>query len=342
MKEEPTTQSEYNPEVYSEEQQDCIESHIEKHFGKFDNVFHELCSPDIHVDICIIAPTEERNFYTLVTMGMGAHRMNVPESLKDEKLDRAELLITLPADWDIQNNEERWYWPLRWLKIMARLPINQDTWLGWGHTVPNGEPFAENTKLCCMLLECPYTYGEDSMVCELPDGEYVRFYQMLPLYEEEMQFKMQNGCDALTERFDDEFSDVLDVNRKNYCERGKPVDKKWAIRNEDMRDLIDWPENAGCIATDRILVDGCKVGFMYREEPDMDMPDSGWRFTAGDESDEYMDNPDNSGVYHLNTICNYDPEIIPFLHAEFGSAYYRDEDGRFQMDNDWMPGEEGE
>ena len=72
-------------------------SHFEQYFGKVENVFHELVSPDIHVDICIVPPTEERDYYTLVTMGMGAHRMNVPEELAEYKLERAELAIALPA-----------------------------------------------------------------------------------------------------------------------------------------------------------------------------------------------------------------------------------------------------
>ena len=72
----------------------------------------------------------------------------------------------------------------------------------------------------------------------------------------------------------------------------------------------------GCIATDRITVDGLPVGYMYREKPEEGDPferyDSGWRFTAGDESDEYMQTAQNSGIYKLNTICQYDPGIIPF------------------------------
>ena len=31
-------------------------------------------------------PSEERDYCTLVTMGMGAHRMNVPEELAEYKL----------------------------------------------------------------------------------------------------------------------------------------------------------------------------------------------------------------------------------------------------------------
>ena len=45
-----------NPEVYTEEEMEAVEGHIQQHFGKVENVFHELVSPDIHVDICIVPP----------------------------------------------------------------------------------------------------------------------------------------------------------------------------------------------------------------------------------------------------------------------------------------------
>jgi hypothetical protein len=80
----------------------------------------------------------------------------------------------------------------------------------------------------------------------------------------------------------------------------------------------------GCLATDMITVDGMPVRFMYRERPDNDL-DSGWRFFAGGETDEYIDNPANSGVYDVNTIANYDPDIIPHLEAPKGSAFERDD-----------------
>ncbi|PZF74959.1 DUF2185 domain-containing protein [Taibaiella soli] len=80
----------------------------------------------------------------------------------------------------------------------------------------------------------------------------------------------------------------------------------------------------GCVATDRITVDGNRVGYMCRTEPINDL-DSGWQFLAGDESQEYVDVADNSGVYDVNTIANYDPEIIPFLHFPIGSEFERDE-----------------
>ncbi|MCD8092535.1 MAG: suppressor of fused domain protein [Bacteroides sp.] len=207
---------EYNPEMYEEEELDALETHVEKFFGHSDNIFHEIASPDIHVDIYIIEPTPEKNYYTLITTGMGARRMNVPEELSEYKLERAEVMVCLPADWDIYGQGEENYWPLRWLKILARLPIEQDTWLGWGHTVPNGGPFADNTKLSCVLLINPEDVEEGASVCQLPNGEEVNFYQMIPLYEEEMNFKLEHGAEVLLDRMD-EVGVVVDINRKNVC-----------------------------------------------------------------------------------------------------------------------------
>ena len=204
-----------DPVCYTPEEMDAVEAHIGKYFGPVETVFHELVSPDIHVDICIVAPTEERPFYSLVTMGMGARPMNVPEELREDDLDRAEVAVCLPSDWDIQHGDERWYWPLRWLKILARLPIEEDSWLGWGHTVPKGGPMADNTRLSgVMLLDPPF--GEGCGECTLPGGQVVNFYQMLPLYDEEMDFKLAHDAESLLERME-ELSPVVDPDRPNWC-----------------------------------------------------------------------------------------------------------------------------
>lgn len=208
----------YAPEMYTEEEMEAVEAHIEAHFGAYPNVFHEIVSPDIHVDICVIPPSEERNHYTLVTLGMGAHRMNVPEELRENKLDRAELVITLPPDWELQNtSEQRWFWPLQWLKILARLPGEHDTWLGWGHTIPAGEPFDEHTALSGMMLTMPYFFGQESAACVLPDESEVNFYQLLPLYEDEMEYKLAHGAEALENLFPEDFDMVLDLKRPSVA-----------------------------------------------------------------------------------------------------------------------------
>ncbi|MDR1909571.1 MAG: suppressor of fused domain protein [Spirochaetaceae bacterium] len=207
----------YHPELYTADELDCLEDHILRYFGAFHNVFHELSSPDIHVDIAVIEPTKEHNYYTLITMGMGAHRMNVPPELG--ALERAELLISLPPDWNLEEDalaDEKWYWPLQWLKILARLPIMEDTYLGWGHTLSNEGSIAENTELEGILLLYPGAFHERASVCEIPGGQ-INFYQLVPIYREEMEFKINNSVEHLLEFLDNSMLEHVDIARRNVC-----------------------------------------------------------------------------------------------------------------------------
>jgi hypothetical protein len=88
--------------------------------------------------------------------------------------------------------------------------------------------------------------------------------------------------------------------------------------------------NGGCIASDRITVDGRPVGYMYRDRPDNEA-DTGWRFLAGDESSDYMDDAGNHHVHAVNTIANFDNDILPLIDAPIGSAFARNpETGCFE------------
>ena len=200
------------PEMYSEDEIDIIEKHIEHYYGNFEFVFHEKVSPDIHVDICLIPPSEECNWYTLVTMGMGAHLMNVPNQLKEEQLERAELVICLPEYWKLDKEhlkDEKWYWPIRLLKELARFPGENNTWLGWGHTVSYDGPLSYTTELCASILINPPCGNIGGNTCTLPDGEEVNFYQVIPLYRDELEYKLKNGTQKLLDKMND---NILLVN----------------------------------------------------------------------------------------------------------------------------------
>ena len=203
-------------ELYDEEEINVIEEHIKNSFGEYPTVYHEIYSPDVHIDICLIPPTREHNFYTLVTMGMGAHIMNIPKELPAEDYGRVELMLCLPPDWKIGENDEEWFWPIALLKSLARLPLVSNTWLGWGHSVDNQQTFAANTKLCGSMLINP-TGFPDGNECELPCGDKVCFYEVIPIYREEMEYKEYSGTDRLLRLMRD-VDHVVDISRPNCCE----------------------------------------------------------------------------------------------------------------------------
>lgn len=99
-------------------------------------------------------------------------------------------------------------------------------------------------------------------------------------------------------------------------------EKKFALSADQIKPLATG--RGGCIATDRITVDGMPVGYMVREPGTRHQHDSGWCFMAGDETQDYMDDLGNLCIYDVNTIANYSPDITPLLDAPPCSAFERD------------------
>lgn len=92
------------------------------------------------------------------------------------------------------------------------------------------------------------------------------------------------------------------------------------MNKESIQQLIS--PIGGAIASNKIMVDGLLVGYMYREEPTFDH-DSGWRFFSGTETQEYADDASNFRIYEVNTVANFDEAIIPYLDFPVGTELER-------------------
>ncbi|MGL4370532.1 MAG: suppressor of fused domain protein, partial [Spirochaetota bacterium] len=149
-----------------------ITDHLNTHLGG-GMVFHEIVSERFHNDVHIVPPSDRYPFNILVTSGMSALPMNIPDGMADrDNWSHAELCLLLPPDWPLDTDsfsDERHYWPIRLLKDLARLPHDYSTWLGWGHTVPNGDPaaaYAEGTELSAAMIIPPFILGTEFFAIE--------------------------------------------------------------------------------------------------------------------------------------------------------------------------------
>jgi hypothetical protein len=97
--------------------------------------------------------------------------------------------------------------------------------------------------------------------------------------------------------------------------------KQYRLAGTELRRLLR-KQRGGGIVTERISVDGCRVGYMERMKPAAP-EDSGWLFAAGDEDDAYMGVPSNMAVFDLNCVANFDRDVVPLLDATVGSAFAR-------------------
>lgn len=197
---------------------DEIEKHITKHLGEPERVFHELISTTVHIDVHIVAATAERPWVSLVTSGMSDIPMTTPEGAEDFRF--AELMMRLPADWKFEEgtmSDEANYWPIRALKFLARFAHEHQTWLSYGHTIPNGNPpnpIAEGLPFTGFVLSMPWIGGEEFSVLRLANGTPVWFWSLIPLHTSEADFKLAHGADALFEKIGQAgYSDLFDPAR---------------------------------------------------------------------------------------------------------------------------------
>lgn len=198
---------------------EAISAHIERHVGPVNSVFHEIVSDKVHIDVHIVAPSEKFPFYTLVTSGMSDKRMKVP-SAENAHLCFSELFICLPPDWKMERadwKDEANYWPIRWLKTLARFPHEYDAWLWWGHTMPHGDPptpIHASTKLCAFLLLQNFRLPDAFGRLKISEEKVIHFLSVIPLYNDELEYKFKQGGEGIESCFREAgLSEVLNINR---------------------------------------------------------------------------------------------------------------------------------
>ncbi len=180
-------------------------------FGPLEGVVHETRSWLIYVEVHLrgAVPEKDYPFVDLHTAGMSQRPMNNPEGRRQGLPLHAELTMRFPDAWcegesllkTISRPEKRW--PVLWLRALARLPHERNSFLERGHVVtfPEGEyegcPF--NGALMADAL-----WNDDMAV-----GPYIRedmaaveLLQVVPLLPSETAFAQRNCVDHLVKRLE--------------------------------------------------------------------------------------------------------------------------------------------
>jgi len=208
-----------------EKNPDAVNKHIEKYFGNAETVvFHEIPTLDLHIDIFHIKPLQS-DYEILLTVGMSSIAMNVSEiPTKPENYKFAELITLIPRGLEFG----KFYpsgsindWIITMIKQAAKFPHFDNTWIGIGHTIQSDagmEPYSNNTDFCGCIVLPSVTLPEGFQRIKTENG-IINIYSLFPIYEEELQFKIQNGYSAFLQYLiDNNANEVINFNRENYCE----------------------------------------------------------------------------------------------------------------------------
>jgi hypothetical protein len=192
------------PATLSRRRMEVLQEHVARFVGETPNVFHELRSDRIHIDICVVPEVKGRAAQLLYTMGMSARAMpGLPPEAR-----YAELFAILPSDWPLGRGgrrDERNLWPLSMLKRAARLPTEMRAAAAPGLSFSDAdsvEPYA-GTRFIGAVVGFPEMFPAG--FAQVRAGARVTsFFPVLPLTARELAWKMeQTNPYALFERFDE-------------------------------------------------------------------------------------------------------------------------------------------
>lgn len=205
---------------------EAVSAHVEHHLGSGVEVFHQVVSQWVHVDILVVPPSEERPCITLVTCGMAEQAMNAPDN--DPALTHTELVMVLPPDWPIK--EPRGMWPLTLLQGLAEIPHRFNTWLHIGHTVPNGDPAQPYARKCPFtgVVLAPTLLTPDEFEVLTVGEREIHFLGVVALHSDETDLKLAHGAGELFDRLDAAgVSEGLDMTRPSVAD---PKPRRFGFR----------------------------------------------------------------------------------------------------------------
>ncbi|WNY26022.1 suppressor of fused domain protein [Methanolapillus millepedarum] len=191
--------------------------HLKRFYDEKDIGRIEKTEDLIHV--YVVKANRERPYHLLITAGMSRIQMDVPPGFEDFRF--SEVMMLLPEYWPLFADElekEENNWPIQVLQTIAKLPVPDGTWVSWGHTVSNKDaPFSRFVSVESSLLVYSITVPEEFVKIELPE-KVIHIYSAIPLYPEELEFKIKYGAENLLDKFNRyQIPEILDCDRENVC-----------------------------------------------------------------------------------------------------------------------------
>lgn len=190
-----------------------LREHIENYFGPLEQIYIERARSYLSVPVMILqlGVTERHPYKMLATIGLSRFKMAVPKEMEAYNLAHAELVMAIPADWELGEGD----WPVQWLAEIVQLAKRQNHWLSWGYATTIDLP--TDSQFAGLMLMLPDEFDPKAAQCRVGEQLDVHFYQATPVYAEEIALVQSEGIGALMERFDTDFTPVINLVRKNYA-----------------------------------------------------------------------------------------------------------------------------
>jgi hypothetical protein len=187
-----------------------------------DSIVELKINNEYNFSINWIKATKERPHHIIFTSGL-SHLKQIG-SEKYPEFESIELYLCLPEYWKVQDSSSDYQWPIEWLNRIAQVPQKNSTWFGPGDTIPAGNPansISSKLKQNHFILTEPIKFESELKVINL-DSKDIRFLSIVPIFEDELKFKVKNSSKILLEKYKhNKFTEEIDEYRTPVVRNSK-------------------------------------------------------------------------------------------------------------------------
>ena len=184
------------PIQYTLKQMEDVQNFIEDTFGNGGDclVGHEIESEYVHSDVAVVTTAEGTRCFA--TFGMGAREMNSPIA------DLARVELVMFASSEVASTSKAALAIASELQWLSKLPFQNDTWLGPGHTVTASDYFRKTFGFDAFALDV-------IAVPEFQEMGKIMFLMAIPIYQKEREKMMRENTMDVLEQLEEKFGVAL-------------------------------------------------------------------------------------------------------------------------------------
>ena len=158
------------------------------------------------LDLHGFPPTRGRPFWVVGSLGMSGRAMNVPpQAWRAGTPLHAEMLLLLPKRFFGRHRQgasaaaldRPEAWPVRFTRMLARMPRLLDGWLAVGHVIPGADAPHADGYSGAVLLPPIGAFDPEDHVVQTASGRGVQLLSPTFLYLDEMEYQTRHGYQAL-------------------------------------------------------------------------------------------------------------------------------------------------
>lgn len=210
---------------YDSSEKILVEQFISEQIGPVITKLSDKRGYEMAIDILLVESFDEAHRF-LITRGVGAVPLQVPDYLMEQRMNRVELVLRLSPDF---HEVKRLSWPVQIMYDLGRRPLEDRKVLSDLSLISfEGDLVQKSNYGGALLIHCTDCHLQEPSI-NLPRGDQVILLEVLLLPVDELAWTVEHGAEDYLRRVYDQLPLTADAPRNSLLKRALEADESRSV-----------------------------------------------------------------------------------------------------------------